>query len=102
MAADLQLIRETWNALQPFVRQEKCAGCECLHGALVELRMALEETLTGSDQATLLSLVRGAMGRGEPHACLGCEPCTPGDLLTAFYREQQAQATPAACACEDG
>ena len=26
----------------------------------------------------------------SPHACLGCEPCNPGNILADFYRAQQA------------
>jgi hypothetical protein len=101
MPADLQLIETTWNALLHFVREEKCAACECLQGALVELKLALEELPAGADQAGLLADVETALGRGEPHACLGCEPCNPGDILANFYREQQArEAAPHAARCD--
>ena len=43
MAANLRLIETTWNAILPRLREEKCAGCECLQGALMEIRLALEE-----------------------------------------------------------
>jgi hypothetical protein len=102
MAADLQLVGDTLSALQPFAQQEKCASCECLQGALVELRMTLEELPEGAEQERLLSAVTQAMQIQSPHACLGCEPCTPGDTLAAYYREQQAQELPSPCACKDG
>ena len=43
MAANLRLIETTWNAILPRLREEKCAGCECLQGALMEIRLALED-----------------------------------------------------------
>jgi hypothetical protein len=102
MAADLQLVGDTLSALQPFAQQEKCASCECLQGALVELRMALEELPESAERERLLSAVTQAMQIQSPHGCLGCEPCTPADTLAAYYREQQAQELPSPCACEDG
>jgi hypothetical protein len=102
MSADLPLIETTWNALQPFVREEKCCACECLQGALVELKLALEELPEGSEQERLLTAIGKATHAGAPHACLGCEPCNPGDILANFYREQQAQATAAQPCCDAG
>ena len=61
MAADLQLVGDTLSALQPFAQQEKCASCECLQGALVELRMALEELPESAERERLLSAVTQAM-----------------------------------------
>ena len=102
MTAHLQLIGDTLSALQPFVREEKCASCECLQGALVELRLALEDLPHDAEQERLLSAVGLAMSVQDRHACLGCEPCSPGNLLAAYYRGQQALQQPTACACEDG
>jgi len=99
MAANLRLIETTWNAILPCLREEKCSGCECLQGALMEMRLALEDLSATAAQDRLLSAVRDAMNVRSPHACLGCEPCTPGNILADFYRAQQAAevATPTAC-----
>jgi hypothetical protein len=102
MTADLQLISDTWSALEAFTRVEKCAACECLQGALVELRMALEELAKGTEQERLLAAVSRAMKVQSPHRCLGCEPCNPSDVLASFYRAQQAREVVSPCACEDG
>jgi len=101
MGADLPRIRDTWHALHPFLEEEKCVACECLQGALVELRLALEELPPDPAQTELLALVETATCR-EPHGCLGCEPCHPADILATFYREQQAREVAAACACGEG
>ena len=100
MPADLPLIEETWRALLPFVRVEQCAHCECLQAALVELRLSLDELPPGPERDALLATVGRAMQGGASHACLGCQPCNPGDILANFYRGQQAAA--AGCACGDG
>ena len=102
MTADLQLIGDTWSALEAFTRVEKCAACECLQGALVELRMGLEELEIGTEQERLLAAVARAMKVQSPHLCLGCEPCNPSDVLASFYRAQQAREAVSPCACEDG
>jgi hypothetical protein len=99
MAATLELIAKTWGALQPALREEKCSSCECLQGALVELKLVLEELPVGGEQEALLTAVDGAMRVREPHACLGCEPCNPGNILADFYRAQQA--AEAAQPCSD-
>jgi hypothetical protein len=102
MSADRRLIETTWNALQPFVREEKCGACECLQGALMELRLSLEELPAGPEQEQFLAAIGKAMQVGAPHECLGCQPCNPGDILANFYREQQAQATAAQPCCDAG
>jgi hypothetical protein len=102
MPADLALIGKTWQSLQPALAEEKCAGCECLAGALVELRLTLEELPTDPEQTEMLAQVSGAFSRGERHACLGCQPCNPGDILANFYRDRQAQETAPQTACCDG
>ena len=102
MSTGLQLISDTWNTLQPYVREEKCSACECLQGVLVELRMVLEELPEGKEREALLSAIAQAMTVHSLHTCLGCEPCNPSDILADFYRAQQAQAAAPACSCEDG
>jgi hypothetical protein len=89
MSADLDLIVKTWRSLQPFTAVEKCATCECLQGALVELQMALEDLPAAIDIGGLPILIQAALSRGEPHACQGCRPCHPGDILANYYRERQ-------------
>lgn len=102
MGADLPLVAATWHALQPLVDDEKCSACECLQGALVELKLALEELPDGPERARLLSDVGTAMQVRPTHGCLGCQPCNPGDILAEFYRHQQAQASAAQPCCDAG
>ncbi len=102
MNADVPLIATTWKTLEPFTREEKCSACECLQGALVELRFSLEELPAGPEQERLLEAIGEAMQVRAPHACLGCEPCNPGDSLADFSRQQQAQAAAAQPCCDAG
>jgi hypothetical protein len=98
MPANLALITKTWHALRPALAEEKCSTCECLQGALAELKMALEDLSAGGEQTDILGVIAAALRRGDSHACLGCEPCNPGNILAAFYREQQAHASaPQSC-----
>ena len=98
MAAGLEGVGKTWRALEPIVDQAKCAGCECLRAALVELKLALAELPSDGRRSTLEEKVDAALRRGEPHACLGCKPCQSGNILADFYRDQQAHdAAPSAC-----
>jgi len=101
MPADLPLIAKTLDALRPAIADDKCAGCECLQGAVVELRMALEDLPTDARQAELLAQVEAASRRGERHACLGCQPCNPGDILARYYLERQAREAATHSACCD-
>ena len=102
MPADLDVIAKTWRSLLPFVREEKCAACECLQGALVELRCDLEELPASSSQSDLLTRIGTAMNVREPHACLGCQPCNPGDLLACYYRARETCAPPDQSCCGEG
>jgi hypothetical protein len=101
MAADLELIIATWHALRLLLAEEKCATCECLQGALVVLKMDLEELSSGGEQTDLLSVIEAGLRRGEPHACSGCQPCNPADILAGYYRAQRAGASATPC-CADG
>lgn len=101
MGASFELITKTWTALQPALGEEKCASCECLQGALVELKLTLDELPASTEQETLLAAVDQAMRVREPHACLGCEPCNPGTILADFYRAQQAAEAAQPC-CDAG
>ena len=101
MPADLELIIKTWHALRPALAEDKCSTCECLQGALVELQMALEELPAGGEQTDLLGVISTALRRGDSHACLGCEPCNPGNILADFYRAQQAAEAAQPC-CDAG
>jgi hypothetical protein len=91
MPADLPLIETIWSALQSFVREETCATCEGLRGALLELGLSLEELPAGPEQERLLAANGDAALAGVSRACLGCQPCNPGDNLANFCRDQQVR-----------
>ncbi len=97
MPAYRQLIVDTWQRLAPYVGDGKCAGCECLQGALVELRLALDELPPDPDREVILEAIAAAMQTSERHSCLGCDPCSPSALLAEYYREQTRQAAQPSC-----
>lgn len=96
---DVRVIAEAWDTLQPFLPLDKCVGCECIQAALTELVMTLEALPAGPEQERLLSAIRGALDLESLHACLGCEPCEPADVLIQFYKAQDAAATADRCVC---
>ncbi len=96
---DLQLIGETWDALRPYLGMDRCAGCECLQAGLTELVMALEGLPVGPESQTLLRTVRDGLDLSRLHGCLGCDPCEPADVLSAFYRACDAREAAVGCDC---
>jgi hypothetical protein len=78
-------VRATWEELRPLLLTGTCRDCECLHGLLAELRLALEELPETPEAAALLDALRRVKRPAELHACLGCQPCGPGTLLAEFY-----------------
>ena len=98
--AELRVVGEAWDALQPFLGVDKCVGCECLQAALTELLMALEALPVSSEQENLLTAVRDGLDLLNLHGCLGCEPCEPADALVSFYRARDdATQAGGGCAC---
>jgi hypothetical protein len=87
-------IADAWPKLQPFVAEAKCAGCECLQGALIELRLALDDLPVGPEGEALRRPIAAAMQPSDRHSCLGCEPCPPSAQLAEFHREQARPASP--------
>jgi hypothetical protein len=77
----LPAIAAAWEELRPLLLRGPCRGCECLHGVLVALRLALEDLPPGPEQAALLASLRAAVRPADLHSCLGCQPCAPGDIL---------------------
>lgn len=86
--SDLLRVRAAWEELRPLLLVGPCRACECLHGLLAELRLALEELPETAEQAALLDAVRGVKRPAELQGCLGCQPCGPGTLLAEFYRAE--------------
>ncbi len=101
MAVDISVIGDAWRALEPLLREEKCASCECLQAVLVELRLALDELPEGAEQQRLLTSVARAMTVQSPHSCIGCEPCYPSDILASFYRGEQSSQVSSRSVCCD-
>ncbi len=99
MTVGRSLVEQIWQRLQPSLAKDQCAGCECLQGTLVELRLALDDLLPSGQDDALAEAIGAAMDTADRHACLGCEPCPPSALLTDFYREcaRHAALEPACC-----
>jgi hypothetical protein len=81
--------RLTISQVEPILREavdsfphSACATCECFLGLVAQLKMDVEPA--GKD------LLAGyQVERSQIHACLGCNPCPPGERYAAYQREKR-------------
>jgi len=85
----LDAVRRAWEELRPLLRAGPCRACECLHGLLAALRLALEELPGTPEQGALRAAVSAVRRPAALHPCLGCQPCGPGAALAEFSRAQR-------------
>ena len=69
------------NAVDAFP-QEECATCECFLGYIYQLEL-------DSDGLSQDFVKKYKPDRKEVHACLGCDPCPPGDHFAEYLRENR-------------
>jgi hypothetical protein len=70
------------NTIDAFPHEE-CATCECFLGYVTQLELV-------SDEGSKQFLNRHKPRRMEVHACLGCDPCPPGDHFAAYLRDNSS------------
>ncbi len=70
------------NAIEAFPHDE-CATCECFLGYVTQLEME-------ADDGGQKFLEKHKPQKTEMHACLGCDPCPPGDHYAQYLRENRA------------
>jgi hypothetical protein len=63
---------------------DACSNCECFLGYIAHLKI-------GSDESGREYLQQFTTPRSDMHACLGCEPCPPGDHYAAYLRDTRAK-----------
>ena len=68
------------NAESSFHHRE-CATCECYLGFIAQLEL-------DGDQETREYLEAYKPLREKIHACLGCDPCSPGVIYTDYLRKK--------------
>jgi len=59
-----------------------CLTCECFLGLVAQLGSD-----SGADSQRLLEQYR--LEHREIHACLGCEPCPPGNRFARYIQQKQ-------------
>ena len=59
-----------------------CLTCDCFLGLVAQLRIATDVTCR-----PLLEQYK--VSRKEMQACLGCDPCPPGDSYAKYIRHKQ-------------
>lgn len=70
--------RRHLERLKEFILIEKCRACECLQGALVQLKKDRPEW-----EEEIGSLLVPAY---EMHKCLGCDPCPPAEVWVGYLK----------------
>ena len=63
---------------------DACLTCECFLGLVAQLGIV-------ADPAGRSLLEQYKVPRKEMHACLGCDPCPPGDHYAKYIRQKQAR-----------
>lgn len=66
--------RELLKELSRYLIVDKCMACECLHAALMQLRLEHPELAGGINR----------FAEEKLHSCLGCDPCPPADLWKKY------------------
>ena len=69
---------------QSSFRQEECSTCECYLGYIAQLEL-------DGDQGIQEYLAEIKPSKDEIHACLGCDPCSPGILYSDYLRKKSDQ-----------
>ena len=63
---------------------EACLTCECFLGLVAQLY--------GDVDANGKQILKAyKVDRKNMHACLGCDPCPPGDKYAKYIRQKQAE-----------
>lgn len=65
--------------LSRHLKVDKCRACECLLGALVQVK---------ADRPKLAEEVDRLTAEGDVHACLGCDPCLPARAWEKYLKEK--------------
>jgi hypothetical protein len=63
--------------LSEYRKEDKCRECECLQGALVQLRLDFPELMKEAEKFTTTRF----------HKCLGCTPCPPSEVWAEYLKE---------------
>lgn len=69
---------------QSSFRHEECSTCECYLGYIAQLEL-------DGDEEVREYLVEIKPPRNKIHACLGCDPCSPGILYSDYLRKRTDQ-----------
>ena len=77
-------VKELITKAEASFRHEDCQTCECYLGYIAQL-------MIDSDQEAKDFLSGYMTPREEMHACLGCDPCSPGILHDNYLRSSKRQ-----------
>jgi hypothetical protein len=81
MNLSIDQIKELVAKAENSFRHEECATCECYLGFITQLEI-------DADQEGQKHLKEYYQPLDEVHACLGCDPCSPGILYADYLRKK--------------
>lgn len=88
MVLSTEDVKNYLDSVEKDFPHDECRTCECFLGYLVQLE------LDSSSEARFL-LGSYKPSRGQVHACLGCDPCSPADhYLDYLQRKQKGREDP--------
>jgi hypothetical protein len=79
----LDAVKELISNAEAAFRHQECASCECYLGYVTQL-----EIDAGPQGREFLQTYQPP--REEVHACLGCDPCSPGILYSDYLRKKNS------------
>lgn len=81
MPLSLDTVKELISKAEAAFRHQECATCECYLGYIAQLEI-------DSDPEGRAFLENYIPPREQQHACLGCDPCSPGILYANYLRKK--------------
>jgi len=75
-------VKEFIRKAEESFRHEDCKSCECYLGYIAQLKI-------DSSQEAKKFIESYMPDREQIHACLGCDPCPPGVLYSAYLRKKK-------------
>ncbi len=77
-------VKELINKAENSFRHQECSACECYLGYITQL-------MIDSEPEARQYLKESQPDHDQIHSCLGCDPCSPGILYTAYLRKNRKQ-----------
>jgi hypothetical protein len=78
-----EAIKKLLQDLESSVTRPECRSCACFQSFVTQLELDAQEDVSDLTRPFKVS-------RSEMHGCLGCDPCPPADVFSAYLRLRKA------------